>query len=344
MTVSSQRVDNLKPLPLSPQKSLKNVEGQIILPKFFRSNVHQQVQSSSASESGASRSESRTPSPAQATDFPLVKKIRKPSGSLAAGDGPTLRVSQDANKVLGVSIDFDKHWKFPDTLRSSNGDWPLPPEGVLMSAVTNEEVTSSGEESADSKRIVKARRGTLAKLEGMIVAYDNYSDTDWCKGRCEDDYEPTVAGACASTDLPAETKVEDEPPGNSQESVKADKLDQSFASLLSTSLLLEQRQQTPEVICRPKLKQPSQLPSLHAARSFTQFTLSSFRHQQDGQEKFKPDRKITKIPIASRSLGSPDISPLAHKSYRVKNEPAKVCWPKICNLTSLTSIGFDQTA
>jgi hypothetical protein len=87
---------------------------------------------------------------------------------LAAGEGPTLRISQDANKVLGVDVDFDKDWKFPDSRQSGNADWPLPADGVLISAIDNEGSASSSEGSAWSQRIFKARRDTLAQLEGRL--------------------------------------------------------------------------------------------------------------------------------------------------------------------------------
>ena len=68
-------------------------------------------------------------------------------------------------------MDFDKDWTFPGPVRGSNGDWPLPPEGVLMSAIANEDSTSSSEGSADTTRIFEARRDTLAKLEGKRAIY-----------------------------------------------------------------------------------------------------------------------------------------------------------------------------
>jgi hypothetical protein len=114
-------------------------------------------------------SDSRTPSPAPDADFPFVKKIRNTTSSLVAGGGPTLRVSDEANKILGVLVDFDQEWKFPGAQRNSHTDWPLPAEGVLMSAIVDEETSSSSNESATLERIDSSRRDTLARLEGMTL-------------------------------------------------------------------------------------------------------------------------------------------------------------------------------
>jgi hypothetical protein len=90
--------------------------------------------------------------------------------------GPILRISSDANRLLGVSSgELDKDFTFPPTqIRriSSEQNWPLKSSSILPEAVEREETLPENEiisDDASDETVIQARRATLAKLEGQLT-------------------------------------------------------------------------------------------------------------------------------------------------------------------------------
>jgi hypothetical protein len=290
--------------------------------------------------------DSRTPSPNNQTAFPIVRKIRKTSSNAAVGGGPTLRISDDAEKVLGANPEFNKEFVFPGpTERGSSENWPLPKEPFESTTALYQKSASSGPEGSGKEepsleRISEARKQTLAKLEGRDysladigpttdpgpIVVENDPDVIEVQSKNEeplmsheDMTEPTV--------LHYETSQKDSQETNRFESTvdtstTEQQAKESHTSLESTSPLVEVEPQAPEPTQKHKRK-TSSFASLRPVRSISNFKLHNLLHRNN-QAKSKLIEKNTKIPVAKQPLRSIHDSPSANRGRQTKTGTSKV--------------------